>query len=63
MALLRWLDQGAPSRADRTKVTPGKTSARGGLETTPKRLARVLERGLASLPLDEQQRERALALA
>jgi Flp pilus assembly protein TadD len=60
MALLRWLDQGAPSRADRKKVAPGKPK---GKETTPKRLARVLTRGLASLPLDEQQRERALALA
>jgi Flp pilus assembly protein TadD len=61
MALLRWLDQGAPSRADRKKpVAGGKTKTR---ETTPKRLARVLSRGLASLPLDPQQRERALALA
>ena len=32
-------------------------------ETTPKRLARVLARGLASLPLDQEQRQRALALA
>ena len=62
MALLRWLDQGAPSRADRKKpvVAAGKSKTR---ESTPKRLARVLSRGLASLPLDEQQRERALALA
>lgn len=61
MALLRWLDQGAPSRADRKKTaTVGKPPPR---ETTPKRLASVLSRGLASLPLDPQQRERALALA
>jgi hypothetical protein len=62
MALLRWLDQGAPSRADRKKAAPDKTS-KPVRETTPRRLARVLSRGLASLPLDPQQRERALALA
>lgn len=61
MALLRWLDQGAPSRADRKKTAAaGKPETR---ETTPKRLARVLARGLASLPLDQEQRQRALTLA
>ena len=68
-ALLRWLDQGAPSRA---AGAPG--SAPRGLEpscATPARerrapnrkLARVLERGLSHLPLDSRQRERALVLA
>lgn len=62
MALLRWLDQGAPSRADRKKLAEpaGKSKIR---QTTPRRLAQVLTRGLASLPLDPDQRERALALA
>jgi Flp pilus assembly protein TadD len=62
MALLRWLDQGAPSRADRKKaaVESGKPKVR---QTTPRRLAQVLSRGLASLPLDPDQRERALVLA
>jgi Tfp pilus assembly protein PilF len=62
MALLRWLDQGAPSRADRKKAAAA-TAKPKTRETTPKRLARVLSRGLASLPLDPHQRERALALA
>ncbi len=66
-ALLRWLDQGAPSRPRRKRgekaVEPAahREPARSG--TTPKRLARVLERGLSHLPLDPQQRARALALA
>jgi hypothetical protein len=55
-ALLRWLDQGAPSR--RRAGPPGPPRA-----ATPKRLARVLARGLSHLPLDKHQRERALALA
>jgi Tfp pilus assembly protein PilF len=61
MALLRWLDQGAPSRADRKKAAASTKSKTR--ETTPRRLARVLTTGLASLPLDQRQRERALALA
>jgi Flp pilus assembly protein TadD len=63
-ALLRWLDQGAPSRARRDEsgeLTRG--SKRRALSATPKRLAQVLARGLSHLPLDPRQRERALALA
>jgi Flp pilus assembly protein TadD len=67
-ALLRWLDQGAPSRTDRrarakAKLERPAKSTKPPRETTPKRLARVLTRGLAHLPLDTQQRERALAIA
>lgn len=50
-AVLRWLDQGAPSRP------------RGPRPRRPSRLARELARGLRHLPLDEGQRERAKALA
>jgi Flp pilus assembly protein TadD len=57
-ALLRWLDQGAPSRPRRGRSRRGKTPT-----TTPRRLARVLEQGLSHLPFDLRQRERALALA
>lgn len=57
-ALLRWLDQGAPSRPRRGRSRRGKTPT-----TTPRRLARVLEQGLSHLPFDTRQRERALALA
>ena len=67
-ALLRWLDQGAPSRprrrprtATEAHVAPQTPSKR--ITETPKRLARVLARGLAHLPLDAKQRDRALALA
>lgn len=69
-ALLRWLDQGAPSRAERKKKRDAGSADKGAPKvtraatpTTPKRLARVLSRGLANLPLDPKQRERALALA
>jgi hypothetical protein len=69
-ALLRWLDQGAPSRDSRergatsaTAAEPTSPSQRRPLTATPKRLARVLARGLSHLPLDARQRERALALA
>jgi tetratricopeptide (TPR) repeat protein len=55
-ALRRWLDQGAPSR--RRAGPPAPPSG-----ATPRRLARVLARGLSHLPLDPRQRERALALA
>jgi tetratricopeptide (TPR) repeat protein len=66
-ALRRWLDQGAPSRK-RTSRSSGSTgatrSSRAAAQAaTPKRLARVLTRGLSHLPLDPRQRERALALA
>ncbi len=59
-ALVRWLDQGAPSRR--------RPAGRGTATTKEKRpqdrrLARVLEQGLSHLPLDLRQRERALALA
>ena len=61
-ALLRWLDQGAPSRARRDDSAPAQPKRRPP-SATPKRLARVLARGLSHLPLDPRQRERALALA
>lgn len=53
-AVLRWLDQGAPSKArtDRPKRP-----------SQPRRLARELSRGLRHLPFDEGQRDRARALA
>jgi Flp pilus assembly protein TadD len=51
-AVLRWLDQGAPSRPRATKSPP-----------RPRRLARALTRGMKHLPFDADQRERALALA
>ncbi|HEY8077265.1 MAG TPA: tetratricopeptide repeat protein [Labilithrix sp.] len=54
-ALLRWLDQGAPKTRKLRKEK--KREPRTG------RLARVLERGMMHLPLDDKQRERALALA
>jgi len=75
-ALLRWLDQGAPSRAarkarrDALAAAPEPSSrAQACLVPaktwgpSPRHLARVLERGLSHLPLDSKQRERALALA
>lgn len=66
-ALLRWLDQGAPSRPRRTRreklAEPLAERRAAKTSATPKRLARVLERGLSHLPLDPNQRERALALA
>lgn len=76
-ALLRWLDQGAPSRgessralgAPRSKQTAGTANAPNKERTGEKRtalqprLTRVLQRGLSHLPLDSRQRERALALA
>lgn len=61
-ALLRWLDQGAPSRARRDDGA-APTAKRRSPGATPLRLARVLARGLSHLPLDPRQRERALALA
>jgi tetratricopeptide (TPR) repeat protein len=57
-ALGRWLDEGAPGR-QRARLRAPRTPS----NATPKRLARVLEQGLAHLPLDPRQRERALALA
>lgn len=60
-ALLRWLDQGAPSRPRRDEGELRRPKRRA--PSTPKRLANVLSRGLSHLPLDPRQRERALALA
>jgi Flp pilus assembly protein TadD len=60
-ALLRWLEQGAPSRRGRDDGATARTKR--ATRTTPKRLAHVLARGLSHLPLDPRQRERALALA
>jgi Tfp pilus assembly protein PilF len=69
-ALLRWLDQGAPSRSEAraaSKKAPEEPSAKaeGTGRKLPKnrRLAQVLEQGMLHLPLDSRQRERALALA
>lgn len=63
-ALKRWVAAGAPSRRTRTD---------GGTDDAPRKpkrpraadrhVARFLEQGLARLPLDERQRERAFALA
>jgi tetratricopeptide (TPR) repeat protein len=65
-ALLRWLDQGAPSRR-RKSAASAATSVRAlrvrGESAVPRRLVRALERGMSHLPLDMRQRERALALA
>lgn len=57
-ALRTWLDQGAPSRP-RRESRPGQSRDGAALE----RLSNVLARGMSRLPLDQQQRERALALA
>lgn len=57
-ALLRWIDQGAPSRGVATRQGP-----RQRRSSRDRRLDRVLERGLSRLPFDSRQRERALALA
>jgi tetratricopeptide (TPR) repeat protein len=91
-ALVRWLDQGAPSRRRKSAPTTSKNKAeettgsadiaannnsaggeakppvralrvRSSSSATPRRLVRVLERGMSHLPLDTRQRERALALA
>jgi Flp pilus assembly protein TadD len=75
-ALLRWLDEGAPSADGRDSPRRGSnkrtlvSSAEGGAtdrtdKKVPKdrRLAEVLVRGLSHLPLDSRQRARALALA
>lgn len=69
-ALLRWVDQGAPSRAGATltatEATPSRARNRtAAQEPAPshRQLARMLARGLAHLPLDARQRQRALALA
>lgn len=59
-ALMRWLDQGAPSRG---RVADPKPARRERVPPRDRRLARVLEQGLSHLPLDSKQRERALALA
>lgn len=59
-ALVRWLDQGAPSRR---RGRPTLTSGDGKGLAVPRRLVRALERGMSHLPLDPRQRERALALA
>ena len=70
-ALLRWLDQGAPSRPSGTarsvSALDGPPTNRARDEekrsASDRKLARVLTRGLAHLPLDARQRERALVLA
>ena len=56
-ALQRWLDQGAPSHPDLS------TAAKKPRRPKGVRLTRVLERGLSHLPLDDDQRKRAMALA
>ncbi len=71
-ALLRWLDQGAPSREGaRGGPAPGElevtTEPPLDRPSRPRRratgLSRVLAQGLGNLPLDARQRSRALALA
>jgi Flp pilus assembly protein TadD len=75
-ALLRWLDQGAPSgeareardESRKALAAPAvKPRERGAAaeKKLPKdrRLAQVLTRGLSHLPLDARQRKRALVLA
>jgi len=75
-ALARWLELGAPAEQDsplRPRPMPATVSCEGDSapETTAKRQRRArsvaldgaLLRGLASLPLDAQQRNRALELA
>jgi Flp pilus assembly protein TadD len=73
-ALLRWLDQGAPSAAEareargasrRALATPAGTAHEPVDRKLPedRLLAQVLVRGLSHLPLDARQRKRALALA
>jgi Flp pilus assembly protein TadD len=74
-ALLRWLDQGAPSRgAGAARSAGGGACALDDAHTkregdkrdrapNGRLLARALERGLSHLPLDSRQRERALVLA
>lgn len=59
-ALLKWLDQGAPSRERRVRSGSDKSGTRPRKD---RNFVRVLERGMSHLPLDSKQRERALALA
>jgi Flp pilus assembly protein TadD len=61
-ALSHWLDQGAPSHPDLSEVERPARKPRVRVPRS-RRLARVLERGMSHLPLDDQQRERALAMA
>ncbi len=56
-ALLAWLDGGAPSALSM------RTRSRSSHAKTRTRLTALLKRGLSHLPLDSDQRERALALA
>ena len=74
-ALLAWIQDGAPKRARDERQAPshageatdravaGGGKARPRREAPSKRLARELERGLANLPLDARQRQRAMTLA
>ena len=75
-ALLRWLDQGAPSGEAREGRDARSDSKRALVSATSKprdatdkrfpkdrKLAQVLVRGLSHLPLDARQRKRALVLA
>ncbi len=75
-ALLRWLDQGAPSgearegrdarsASKRTPISPTSKPREATDKKLPKdrKLAQVLVRGLSHLPLDARQRKRALVLA
>lgn len=59
-ALLAWLQNGAPKLRDDRH--PG-AARRPRREAPSKRLARELVRGLANLPLDARQRQRAMTLA
>lgn len=59
-ALKRWVAAGAPSRRTRTDAAPAKPKRPRAAD---RHVTRILEQGLARLPLDERQRERAFALA
>ena len=65
-ALLVWIDDGAPKRARDDRHGPaqkGDAPRRTRRVAPSKHLARELERGLANLPLDARQRQRAMTLA
>ena len=78
-ALLRWLDQGAPSAETRearaaskrpaVRTAAGRSASAARVVEKEKklprdrRLAQVLVRGLSHLPLDSRQRKRAMTLA
>ncbi|MCL2724172.1 MAG: hypothetical protein FWD69_07005 [Polyangiaceae bacterium] len=60
-ALMRWLDQGAPS-PERARIVLGQARTTSHVSNDAK-LTQLLIRGLSHLPLDTTQRDRALLLA